>query len=68
MDWFIKKMQGGAEYTLITKINLEGNNASACRKEIGPINMKFEIPMYNVSNLLVKHLRIAEKKGYNPFR
>ena len=29
--------------------------------------MTFEIPMYNVSNLQVKYLSIAEA-GYNPYR
>jgi hypothetical protein len=30
------------------------------RREIGPINMCFEIPMYNVSNLQVRYLRVVE--------
>lgn len=31
--------------------------------------MQFEIPMYNVSNLQVRYLKIAEfAKSYNPFR
>ena len=39
------------------------------RKEIGPVSMTFEIPMYNVSNLQVKYLRIAEaSQNYNPYR
>jgi hypothetical protein len=39
------------------------------RKEIGPVSLSFEIPMYNVSNLQVKYLRIAEaSQNYNPYR
>lgn len=39
------------------------------RKEIGPVSMSFEIPMYNVSNLQVRYLRISEThKSYNPYR
>jgi AP-4 complex subunit mu-1 len=31
--------------------------------------MSFEIPMYNVSNLQVRYLRISEQhKSYNPYR
>lgn len=30
--------------------------------------MQFEIPMYNPSGLVVRYLRIAENKSYNPFR
>jgi AP-4 complex subunit mu-1 len=36
--------------------------------EIGPINMCFEIPMYNVSNLQVRYLRVADMVGYTPYR
>ena len=39
------------------------------RKEFGPISMKFEVPMYNVSNLQVRYLRIAETHAsYKPYR
>jgi AP-4 complex subunit mu-1 len=53
------------------KINLRGNNAQECQKEVGPISMNFEIPMYNVSRLQVQYLKIANplnKKNYNPYR
>lgn len=31
--------------------------------------MNFEIPMYNISNLQVRYLRIMEEaKSYNPYR
>lgn len=37
--------------------------------QVGPVSMQFEIPMYNVSNLQVRYLKIAEfAKSYNPFR
>ncbi len=33
------------------------------------MSMSFEIPMYNVSNLQVRYLRISEQqKSYNPYR
>ena len=39
------------------------------RKEMGPVSMGFEIPMYNVSQLQVQHLKIVERnKAYNPHR
>lgn len=44
-------------------------NTASIKKEVGPVSLTFEIPMYNVSNLQVRHLRIAEKhKSYNPCR
>lgn len=67
--WTIKKFQGGAEHTLRTKITLSTPSTTNIRKELGPVSMSFEIPMYNVSNLQVRYLRIAEtSKAYKPFR
>ena len=67
--WQIKKFQGQAEHTLVAKISLKTGSASESRKEIGPISMNFEIPMYNVSALQVKYLKIAcTEKNYNPYR
>jgi len=66
--WRIKKFTGGSEQTLRTKITLDKNSTAAIRKEIGPISMQFEIPMYNPSNLQVKYLRILENASYNPYR
>ena len=38
-------------------------------KEMGPISLAFEIPMYNISQLQVQHLKIIERnKSYNPHR
>eukprot|EP01016_Furgasonia_blochmanni_P041689 TRINITY_DN5449_c0_g1_i3.p1 TRINITY_DN5449_c0_g1~~TRINITY_DN5449_c0_g1_i3.p1 ORF type:complete len:360 (-),score=147.39 TRINITY_DN5449_c0_g1_i3:79-1158(-) len=71
VEWVIKKFQGGTEQTLKIKITLQTNaNTYAARKEIGPISMSFEIPMYNVSNLQIKYLRIEskEKEKSNHFR
>jgi AP-4 complex subunit mu-1 len=68
-EWTIKKFQGGHEHTIVAKITLKNPTATECRKEIGPISMNFEIPMYNVSNLQVKYLKIAStQKNYNPYR
>ncbi|RYG53734.1 hypothetical protein EON66_08110 [archaeon] len=67
--WTIKKFQGGQEHCLRTKITLSSPSTSTIRKELGPISMSFEIPMYNVSNLQVRYLRIAEThKSYKPHR
>jgi len=66
--WKIKKFKGGTEQTLRTKITLGSAHSNSVRKEIGPISMQFEIPMYNPSNLQVRYLRILENKSYNPYR
>lgn len=52
--WQIKKFQGGTEQTLRTRITLGSPAGSSLRKELGPISMSFEIPMFNVSGLQVR--------------
>ncbi|CAM9265147.1 unnamed protein product [Phaeothamnion confervicola] len=67
--WTIKKFQGGSEVTLVAKATLGTPCIAATRREVGPISMQFEIPMYNVSNLQVRYLKIAENaKSYHPYR
>ena len=67
--WTVRKFQGGSEMTLRVKISLDQNVSSVIKREVGPIAVSFEIPMFNVSNLNVKYLRISEThKSYNPYR
>jgi len=67
--WSIHKFQGGRDVTLRTSITLSTPTASTARKEVGPIGVDFEIPMYNVSGLQVRYLRIIEaSRGYKPQR
>jgi AP-4 complex subunit mu-1 len=67
--WTMKKFPGASEMTMKAKVVLSQPCTTQIRREIGPINMNFEIPMYNVSTLQVKYLRIAENMpGYTPYR
>jgi AP-4 complex subunit mu-1 len=67
--WTIRKFNGGSEIILRAKITLDQPISASSKKEIGPISMAFEIPMYSVSNLQVRYLRISEThKSYNPYR
>lgn len=66
--WKIKKFQGASEQTVRVKITLGSSHTAAVRKEIGPISMNFEIPMFNPSSLQVRYLRILENSNYNPYR
>mmetsp|Transcript_44939 Transcript_44939/g.50388 ORF Transcript_44939/g.50388 Transcript_44939/m.50388 type:complete len:488 (+) Transcript_44939:78-1541(+) len=67
--WTLKKIPGGSEQTMRAKVTLSQSCTTQIRREIGPINMNFEIPMFNVSNLQVRYLRIAENMvGYTPYR
>ena len=68
-QWVIRRFLGGQEHTLIARITLKNQTASTARKEIGPVSLQFEVPMFNVSKLQVKYLKIQhDEKGYNPFR
>jgi AP-4 complex subunit mu-1 len=67
--WTVRKFPGGSEYVLKVKITLSQPATRSTRREFGPISMKFEVPMYNVSNLQVRYLRIAETHAsYKPYR
>ena len=67
--WTMKKFPGGSEQTLRCKVTLHKPCTTYIRQQIGPINMCFEIPMYNVSNLQVRYLRVADNMvGYTPYR
>jgi len=57
-EWVIRKFIGGQEHTLIARITLKGTTAMQSRKEIGPVSLAFEVPMFNVSKLQVKYLKI----------
>ena len=67
--WTMKKFPGGSEQTMKVKVTLNKPCTTQIRRQMGPINMCFEIPMYNVSNLQVRYLRVAENMvGYTPYR
>lgn len=69
LTWQVKKIPGNSEQSIRVKITLNAPATASTRKEVGPANLTFEIPMYNVSKLAVRYLRIAEnQKAYNPFR
>lgn len=69
ITWTVKKFQGGTEHAFRAKLALSSVCSASTKKEVGPVTLTFEIPMYNVSNLQVKYLRIAQQnKGYNPYR
>jgi len=67
--WTLKKIPGGTEQTMKAKVTLDQVCTTQVRREIGPINMNFEIPMFNVSELQVRNLRIVDDHaGYTPYR
>ncbi|KAL8448188.1 hypothetical protein Emed_003935 [Eimeria media] len=69
IHWVVKKFQGGCEMTLRARLTFNPAMAPPSRSEFGPATLGFEIPMYSVSSLQVRYLRVAERQGgFNPFR
>jgi len=67
--WSIKKFSGQTEHSLKISVTSSTRLNSQIRKEVGPISMNFEVPMFNVSNLQVRYLRLAHQiPGYSPYR
>ena len=53
---------------MFAQITLSAAHTSSVRKEIGPIALQFEIPMYGPSGLQVRYLRVLGPASYNPYR
>uniref|UniRef100_A0A0G4G7Y4 MHD domain-containing protein n=1 Tax=Chromera velia CCMP2878 TaxID=1169474 RepID=A0A0G4G7Y4_9ALVE len=71
--WNIKKFQGGQELNLRSRVTLSSSAppVASVKKDVGPVSLSFEIPMFNVSNLQVKYLKISERfrvGGMGPYR
>lgn len=67
--WSIRKFTGASEVCIRARITLDSIVTQAHKRELGPVSMVFEVPMFNVSNLQVRYLRISEThKSYNPCR
>ena len=67
--WTIRRFTGGTEMSIRVKISTNQPISPAIKREIGPVSMTFEVPMYNVSRLQVRYLRISETHhSYNPHR
>ena len=56
--WSIKKLQGGSEIVCRARINL--TSPILTKKYFSPVSLHFEVPMYSMSNLQVRYLRISE--------
>ncbi|VWU49362.1 AP-4 complex subunit mu, putative [Hepatocystis sp. ex Piliocolobus tephrosceles] len=66
--WTIKKFKGENEYSIRSKITLNSNYVYS-KRDFGPIHINFEIPMFNLSKVRIKYLRIIENyKSSNTHR
>ncbi|GLC41360.1 hypothetical protein PLESTB_001020500 [Pleodorina starrii] len=70
LRWRFKRCPGGSEFTLRARLTLERPYGASLRSEVGPVNLRFTIPMYSASRIMLKYLQILKKaeKNYNPYR
>ncbi len=64
--WTIKKLAGGQETVCRARINLTGP-LSGGAGSFGPVSVQFEVPMYSMSNMQVRYLRISDARGNGQF-
>ncbi|XP_062516479.1 uncharacterized protein LOC134191864 [Corticium candelabrum] len=66
--WKMKKISSHAEQHAKFKVSVS-EKSKTTRKEIGPLSIDFEIPMFVCSGLNIRFLRVFERSGsYSPFR
>jgi AP-4 complex subunit mu-1 len=58
-EWKIKRFNGGAEHVLVARIVLNEPVTPSLKREIGPVSMEFEVPMWSCSNVQINFLRCA---------
>jgi len=67
--WTIKRFQGVSEQNLRIKILFHTAAPPSVKKELGPISMNFEIPMYHCSNINIRFMKVSEAEpGVTPYR
>lgn len=69
IQWKIRRFPGGSESLLRASIELIAN---VSLKDVAwsrpPISMEFTVPMFTVSGLQIRFLRVVEKSGYHAVR
>ncbi|PNH12203.1 AP-4 complex subunit mu [Tetrabaena socialis] len=71
LRWRFKKCGGGTEWVLRARLTLERPYGPSLRADIGPVNLRFTVPMHSASRIALKYLQILKpkpEKGYNPYR
>lgn len=67
--WKFKKAAGSTDHTLQARLTMEEGGHRVLRRDIGPINLQFTVPMLCVSRLQVRYLQIMkDDKNYQPYR
>jgi len=59
--WSMGRIKGGSEMAIRIKLNLD-DHAGNYKREVGPISMEFEIPMFICSSVQIKFMRASENE------
>ncbi|MES1909533.1 MAG: hypothetical protein MHM6MM_002256 [Cercozoa sp. M6MM] len=57
--WHIKKFGGGEEHSLRISLTFAQPQPAVVRRQCGPLSVNFEIPMFSVTGVQVRGLRLA---------
>eukprot|EP01105_Mastigella_eilhardi_P001821 TRINITY_DN1219_c0_g1_i2.p1 TRINITY_DN1219_c0_g1~~TRINITY_DN1219_c0_g1_i2.p1 ORF type:complete len:436 (+),score=80.85 TRINITY_DN1219_c0_g1_i2:269-1576(+) len=69
VTWRAGQLLGGSEHTLRTKVTLSQPCTSSVKKEVGPVNMQFDVPMWNCSHVQIRSVTVeARDAGQAPYR
>ncbi len=60
--WGIKKLLGQTEQVIKIYFTLAEPAVPEIEKQVGPISLKFEVPMHNVSGLNVRFLKLKKRR------
>mmetsp|Transcript_8958 Transcript_8958/g.24088 ORF Transcript_8958/g.24088 Transcript_8958/m.24088 type:complete len:536 (-) Transcript_8958:54-1661(-) len=59
VTWSFAKLPGDTEHRLLVRLSLSNNAQTNVRRECGPVNLTFTIPMYSTSKLGVRSLHVS---------
>nr|XP_056700574.1 AP-4 complex subunit mu-1 [Euleptes europaea] len=67
IEWLVPRVQGGSQLSALFKLEVPGLSQAMLR-ELGPLNLSFEVPAYTCSGLQVRFLRFTGPQPNLPYR
>ncbi len=56
VEWSMTKFPGNSERSMRVRMTLSSPCTPSTLREVGPVSMQFDVPMYNISGLQVFHI------------
>ncbi|XP_070798027.1 AP-4 complex subunit mu-1 isoform X3 [Pituophis catenifer annectens] len=67
IEWIVPRMQGGSQLSAVFKLEVPGLTQAGLR-ELGPVNLSFEMPAHTCSGLQIRFLRFTGPEPTLPHR